>query len=238
MSDKPKHDRYVSVDIETTGLDEENCQILELGAVIDDWTTPIADLPVFHCYIKHDQIKGEAYALSMHPVILERIAKGSCFNTYKPGEVGQLFAKWLFENKVEPTSVVAAGKNFAAFDLQFLKRLGDWMDGQFKNDVKFKHRVIDPGSMYMLPGETEPPNTKTCMERAGIAGEVAHTAVEDARVVVQLVRIAMARKAYCLKLEEEEKASEYTRSIPHEPENVFLSPQDRDLMVEITRLPG
>ena len=90
----------------------------------------------------------------------------------------------------------------------------------------------------MMPGDTEPPNTKTCMERAGLPGDVAHTAVEDARVVIQLVRLAMARKAYWLKLEEEEKAREYTRSIPHEPENVFLSPQDRDLMVEITRLPG
>ncbi len=227
MNDKAKDGRYVSIDIETTGLDEENCQILELGAMIDDWVTPVEDLPVFHCYIKHDRIKGEAFALSMHSVILERIAKGSCFNTLKPSDVGESLAKWLFENKVEPHHVLAAGKNFAAFDLQFLKRLNSgFLETKFIDHVRFKHRFIDPGMLWMMPGDTEPPNTKTCMERAGLPGDVAHTAVEDARVVIQLVRLAMARKAYWLKLEAEEKAREYTR------------PQDRDLMVEITRLPG
>ena len=48
--------------------------------------------------------------------------------------------------------------------------------------------------MYWRP-ETdgvELPNTKTCMERAGISGEVAHTAIEDARVVALLIRQAIA----------------------------------------------
>ena len=32
------------------------------------------------------------------------------------------------------------------------------------------------------------PDTQECMRRAGIDGEVAHTALEDARLVVELVR--------------------------------------------------
>ena len=28
--------RYVSCDIESTGLDKENCQILQIGAVVED----------------------------------------------------------------------------------------------------------------------------------------------------------------------------------------------------------
>ena len=49
---------YVSIDIETTGLDPETCQILEIGAVFDNWTLPIRDLPTFHCYVVHKQIVG------------------------------------------------------------------------------------------------------------------------------------------------------------------------------------
>ena len=37
----------------------------------------------------------------------------------------------------------------------------------------------------------ELPDTKTCMQRASIAGEVTHTAVEDARVVALLIRRAI-----------------------------------------------
>jgi len=33
-----------------------------------------------------------------------------------------------------------------------------------------------------------PPSTKVCMERTGIAGEVAHNAIDDALVVCKLIR--------------------------------------------------
>ena len=32
---------YVSIDIEPTGLDPDTCQVLEVGAVADDWVKPI-----------------------------------------------------------------------------------------------------------------------------------------------------------------------------------------------------
>ena len=64
---------YVSIDIETTGLNPMECQILEVGAVIDDGRA-LENLPQFHCYVLHQQIVGSAFALSMHPTILRRIA--------------------------------------------------------------------------------------------------------------------------------------------------------------------
>ena len=65
---------YVSIDIETTGLDPETCQILEVGAVFDDWTKAIGDLPKFHCYVIHKQIVGQPYALALNADTLRRIA--------------------------------------------------------------------------------------------------------------------------------------------------------------------
>lgn len=35
--------KYVSIDLETTGLDFECCEILELGAVLDDISLPITE---------------------------------------------------------------------------------------------------------------------------------------------------------------------------------------------------
>ena len=85
--------------------------------------------------------------------------------------------------------LLAAGKNFASFDLQFLNQLPG-----FRKFIRFKHRFLDPAMLWWDPDlDDGPPDTKTCMERAGLAGEVAHTAIEDALVVVKLIRAAIAQ---------------------------------------------
>jgi DNA polymerase III epsilon subunit-like protein len=182
---------YVSIDIETTGLNPENCQVLEIGAVIDDGTTPIEDCPTFHCYVDHGLILGEPYAVSMHPTILRRIATHEEGYTYlQPWEVAARFHDFLKEHGLDPEDqkIVVAGKNYASFDARFLRKLTNW-----DKHVRVHHRILDPAALYWQPeiDGAQLPNTKTCMERAGIGGEVAHTAVEDAQVVVRLVRYAI-----------------------------------------------
>ena len=46
--------RYISIDIETTGLDAETNQILSIGAVVEDTNNlvPFDELPKFHAVIK------------------------------------------------------------------------------------------------------------------------------------------------------------------------------------------
>ena len=65
---------YVSIDIETTGLDPETCQILEIGAVWDDWTKPIDQLPVYHRLVYHTEYRGSAYALAMNANLLRHLS--------------------------------------------------------------------------------------------------------------------------------------------------------------------
>lgn len=187
MTPKP-NPYYVSLDIETTGLDPDLDQILEIGAVIDDLKRPVKDLAEFHCYVMHERVFGSAYALSMHPKILRRIAtKESGYRYLKPEEIVGAFLDWLLEQGVNPKKhhLTMAGKNFASFDRQFLKQLRNW-DIQ----IPMRHRSIDPGNLFWLPhiDGVDLPSTATCMKRAGIEGEVAHTALEDARVVVKLIR--------------------------------------------------
>jgi oligoribonuclease len=69
--------KYISIDIETTGLDREACQILSIGAVIEDTNNPlpIEDLPTFHCAIKRSAVHGELYALNMNKDLIESIVQ-------------------------------------------------------------------------------------------------------------------------------------------------------------------
>ena len=62
--------RKIALDIETTGLNPETCQILSIGAVIEDTQKQLAfeEIPKFHCAIlknERDIISGEIYALNM-----------------------------------------------------------------------------------------------------------------------------------------------------------------------------
>ena len=179
--------KYVSIDIETTGLDPATCQILEFGAVLDLCDgRPVHEQPTFHRYILNHRITGDPKALAMNAEIIRRIANlDPKYKFCAAGDLCEEFYRWLqmYGLLIYPSDkIVAAGKNFASFDLQFLKALPNW-------DIPIHHRCIDPGSLYFLPyQDAEVPSTKTCMERAGIEGEVAHTAVEDARVVLQLIR--------------------------------------------------
>lgn len=199
---------YVSIDLETTGLNPKTCQVLEFGAVIDDGREDVTTLPKFRAILKWDEIFGEPYALSMHPALFKAIATipevpaaltqdattvadpeldpldpVNCMR--KPSDLVPLFLSFLQKHGIDTKKgFQPAGKNFASFDRPFLESgVPRW-----KNDVKIKHRTIDPGNLFWYPGEEFVPDTKTCYQRAGLPEVVAHTAVEDALGVVLLVR--------------------------------------------------
>jgi oligoribonuclease (3'-5' exoribonuclease) len=180
---------YVSIDIETTGLNPDTDQILEIGAVWEDWTTPLNELKTFRCLVQHDNYHGSAYALALNVKLLKELAGPWETSMLEPHEVGEVFNSWLkgcgWNGKENMT---AAGKNFASFDRQFLRKLPC-----FDENVYIKHRAIDPAMLFWLPGDNALPDSKTCYERAGMSNEVAHTAVEDALAVVQLIRIGTER---------------------------------------------
>jgi DNA polymerase III epsilon subunit-like protein len=71
--------KYISLDIETTGLDPETCQILSIGAVIEDTLNqlPFEDLPTFHGVIKRENVSGSLFALNMNRDLIETIVQYS-----------------------------------------------------------------------------------------------------------------------------------------------------------------
>jgi oligoribonuclease (3'-5' exoribonuclease) len=180
--------RYLSMDIETTGLSPETCDIIEIGAVVDDLSKnfDVDKLPRFHCYIQKLNYKGEPYTFSLHSEIFKRIHNLTPpYNYVTERNVVGFLSKFIFEHFGYNT-VTVAGKNFSSFDRKFLEKLPEF------NTIKLHYRVIDPSILFFDPKiDKELPATKLCMERAGIKGEVAHTAVEDAIVVCKLVRAGL-----------------------------------------------
>ena len=192
--------KYVSIDIETTGLDPETCQIIEFAAVIEDTSNPfipVDDLPSFRRLVTHDLYQGEPYALAMHA---DKFYKLSDKNKHR-GEIirsvflAPAFACFLHQelgssDTHTPVKVSAAGKNFAAFDLQFLKRLPEW-----NSCIKVSSRILDPGNLFFDPEFDEDlPDLLTCKKRAGWETEVKHEALEDARDVIRVIRKYYERK--------------------------------------------
>ena len=182
--------RYCSIDIETTGLNPATCQIIEFAAVVDDLRDqkPIDKLPRFQTYIHHPIYQGEPYALAMHAEIFKKLAKFPDDDIIEADSLFAAFYNFLTGPGGSSSTIVVAGKNFASFDQKFLEKLPNKF-------VKFRHRILDPAMLFTDPMlDDAPPSSALCLERAGLEGEVAHTALEDALMVVKLLRKGFSRR--------------------------------------------
>ena len=200
--------RIVSIDTETTGLDYDTCQILQVGAVIEDTINvrPLDELPRFSCIIERQLYQGQPFALNMNNWIIailasletarkedrERIRKEN--HIMGEGLVARSFWVWLTANEIYPNSgskteqitINVAGKNFASFDKKFLEKLPGW-----SNYIQFAQRIIDPAEFFTHWKEDDRlPNLNECIRRAGLTGEVTHDAVQDAIDVIRVIRAA------------------------------------------------
>lgn len=178
--------RYISLDLETSGLDATRHQILEFAAVIEDTNNPqaVSKLPYFSTFIEWDTILGDPVALKMNAKIIEKIADPNV-EKLTIHELSKKFVTWLCDEKIDVTKKITfAGKNFSGFDRQFLMRVPNW------HMIKMHHRSADVGALYWNPlTDEELPSSEICCERAGIA-QPSHRALDDARTIIELIRKA------------------------------------------------
>lgn len=107
--------KYIAIDLETTGLDPENCQVLSIGAVIEDTNDikPLNELPTFHGVIKRRNISGDTYAINLNRDLIQTmnqymtsyvqedrdlIEATTGMNFYDEAEIVQEFYYWLAQN--------------------------------------------------------------------------------------------------------------------------------------------
>jgi oligoribonuclease len=189
--------KYISLDLETTGVDHKKHQIIEIGAILEDTTKqlPYSEIPKFHCIVKPEgDIIGTPFALNMNKRILEILAEPQKYaNEYiicsLDDAIGNLYS-WYKENTeiVEyksPLTVLFAGKNFGTFDKLFLEK-----SNYFNELFRIKRRVLDPSILYTdFIKDEDPPNTEECMKRAGLELINHHYALDDAWNIIQLLRL-------------------------------------------------
>lgn len=190
--------KFLSIDIETTGLDPQKNQILEFGAIAIDTSYPtvpyIAD---FRAVFIHQELTGNPIALTMNAELINEIntvLKNKDFNydlrqnTIKHNnevyvrnseEFQSYFDEWL-ESIGFTERLTLAGKNLASFDLKFIEAAGI--------KIKYRHRMIDPAILYVDWEKDETlPDLQQCLDRAGIVKSVEHTSLADAIDVAELV---------------------------------------------------
>jgi len=213
---------YFVIDIETTGLDPSFCQILQFSAIYEDPKLQLSfeDIPKFNRYVKHERYEGQDYALWLNSEILLKLSK------YKDGwlpeekEKSEIvtsyqrlfddFERWVRaviqeKNFLKDIHINCAGKNFASFDLQFIKsamKYCNWESGYASTinatptyPIKFRHKILDPAILYVNDEDETLPGLDKCLERAGIKRDlqkdgsiITHDALMDNWDVIQLFR--------------------------------------------------
>lgn len=187
--------KIISIDVETTGLNQTNCSVLEFGAAIFNPRPPKPGFApkweTFECLIAHSWIQGEPWALQMNQEILAEIAgakktyrdiltvtefitnfRGFCLDHREVNDEGG-FDKYT-----------VAGKNFDRLDFQFLKRIPGWTQ---RIEPLVERRTLDVGSLFFNPDDDKIVNLTQCLEKVGQSGLVTHRAVDDALAVATAV---------------------------------------------------
>jgi len=205
---------YISIDIETSGLNPDMNNVLSIGAIIEDTTKklPYEELPKFNAIVLQNNIQGSPRAITMNSNIIsmmgeylegkdevrEILNNNSGYKFYTEDEVVKEFYYFLINNGYEdgylvrpvingqtkPITINVAGKNFGTFDKLFLEELPWW-----KKLIRTRSRIIDPSILFVDWSNDEAiPSLTKCKERANIEGIVTHNALEDAWDVIELLR--------------------------------------------------
>lgn len=199
--------RFCSIDLETSGTNDEIHQVLEIGAVVDDLEDqkPLDELPEFHTYVEHETYNVSEYCLGMHSEtgIFEKLSSYNgerAENVLSRSEAIKELNAFL-NRELQLVSWPEEGRgrlnicchNFTVFDFRFIRDAVDWhmQDGAVDSgDVWDVNRIypFDPCNFYMRPGDDRVCGTRMAMDRAGIEAEDLHTAVSDARDMIRLTR--------------------------------------------------
>lgn len=105
---------YVSIDIETSGLNSDSNHVLSIGAIIEDTTKklPYEELPKFNAIVLQNNIQGSPRAITMNKeiislmgdylegtdVVRELLNNNSGYKFYTEDEVVKHFFDFLFVN--------------------------------------------------------------------------------------------------------------------------------------------
>lgn len=169
--------KYFSIDLEITGLDVDKSQVLEIAVVFEDTKLDplpeVEDLPFFHAIIKREYFSyAEPGAMIINQDLLRKVCSDEGTDEL---DAWNYMVNFVCDHKGDQKKAIAAGKNFAGFDYQFIRK-------HIHFDL-FHHRVIDPGSVFIDWTKDLPPSSRDLYPPTK-----EHSSVEDARDVIRTLR--------------------------------------------------
>ena len=177
--------KLFSIDLETTGVDPINDQILEFGAVYLDTETKQSS--EFRRIIHRDRIAGNPIAIEMNADLILELAEAlrnpGMLENEKFCHEDDLYSEFAaFVRPIVPEgSINVVGKNFAAFDLNFLLELDcSW-------NKLIRRRILDPAMYFTEPFNEKMPNLTECLSMIGLEPTNLHTALGDCHDVLRLM---------------------------------------------------
>jgi oligoribonuclease len=159
--------KYISIDLETTGLEKDRYQILSFGAIIEDTETklPFEKVPKFHAGIIHNELIGSPFALNMNKEIIEgivnyqsakdqsekdSIVEKTGMEFYYEDEIVEEFYRWLYYNgmvEIDPgllmEQVITRGKNGKIYPMVNSKTKPVTINVAGKNFASFDKHFIE-----------------------------------------------------------------------------------------------
>jgi len=209
---------YVSIDIETSGLDHEKHKVLSIGAIIEDTEKklPYEECPKFNAVVLQNEITGSPRALTMNKDLIAMIGEyleGSNdvrfnmdtilnYSFYKQEDVVKKFYMFLWVNGYGddvPNQLLITSRidsNSKPITINVAGKNFGTFDKLFLQElpwwqklIRTRQRVLDPAILMVdWKNDKSLPNLTQCKERAGINGIVTHDALEDAWDVIEVMR--------------------------------------------------
>lgn len=216
--------KYVSIDIETTGINRDFCDMIEFGAIIEDTNNQLSyeRAPKFQRFLnppRPEGYQGELYALNMHcdsgiikemnrlSMIQGKILKGQdvtsdehndAMKLISPRKLLHEFTLFLIEHGYENVGKQQPKVNLGAVTVAgkcFFAFDWDFIEPLF--GARICRRAIDPAGWYWNPAEDDRlPSTVQCLERAGMEATGVHTSLGDAWDIIRLTRRAIHMGAF------------------------------------------
>ena len=196
---------FLSIDAESTGLEKQKVEVLEVGYVLDDLVNPVATLPKKCMVLKHASYGfSTAYALKLNARLIDaqldpavvKLSARQVFETLLADTkyVAGACANWDESMKQRPVKKVSyAGKNVVGFDIPLLTSFflrNGMTEAEIAGWQSFIHyRSMDAGSIF-YPRFGYVPGLDEINKMTG-RNAVSHNALEDALDVVYAVRFSL-----------------------------------------------
>lgn len=205
--------KFLSVDIETSGLNKKKCVVFQLGIVAADLATKKI-LGSFRVDFMYSSFHAEPYATAQMPRNHEFVKNmdAGLKDLRKPKDGGEPRTwtkdRTVGENNEDHQHMIVDAERIEMetvndFIIHWAQSLGlkprftlagknlAMFDLPFLEnmgiEIPYRHRLIDPAILYAKADDEVVPELQTCLERAGFEKTVSHDAVEDAMDVVNLI---------------------------------------------------